>query len=89
MGITPSQLKGTAGMERFRVAIAIIRKDGVMTGSDFPNEAYRGCPSRVDFDLPIDSFIAKRQEDKGTGNHRNEMKSQHTQSTNELHVMSV
>ncbi len=42
MSITPSQLKGTAGMERFRVAIVIIRKDGVMTGSDFPNEAYLG-----------------------------------------------
>jgi len=35
MSITQSQLKGTAGLYRFRVEIVIIRKDGVMTDSDF------------------------------------------------------
>jgi hypothetical protein len=35
MSITWSQLRGTAGLQRFRVAIVILRKEGVVTCSDF------------------------------------------------------
>ena len=42
MGITQSQLRGTAGMERFRLAIVSIRNEGVVMCSDY--QMY-SCPS--------------------------------------------
>jgi hypothetical protein len=45
------QLGGTAGMERFRLAIVSIRNEGVVTGSDFQIYVACGCSSlkRVGF----------------------------------------